>query len=416
MENLEVSSDESDGPSRSKIRRNNVTSGGQADDSRRKASNQQLPTTTTGNAQKKTDGNVEDRIVIIDNIPIAYQNSMKVSAEILASFPGVKAKSGGPLPRGGYRLLMESKLDADRLLNRENWKSTAFGSARIWVHPPKSKGPLNKPGTPSERTLIQRRQLVSFSFPPDVRAESIKDELRRIGIVDVVDLAKTIFGNVPKLLTCESAEKADQLCESGFGWQMIRIRCSHYRPKVRPVQCGKCQSFDHSTYFCTSTEVKCPVCAGPHQRGDPRCTAERRCANCGGPHTATYGNCECLKKASDKATNSLLAKTRRIPVEQVEQERLARRGPAVTSDKSFAAVVSPSQAAVPPQTIDISKLVQEITAKVTVAILGILKPLVPALAGVDMQAIVNTISGVETVTPAVPSGLTARMEDDTNSK
>lgn len=370
---------------------------------------------------------VEDCIVVIDNIPVDYQSSAKIATVILESFPNVRAKSGSPLARGGYRLTMQNKADADRLLNTDNWKSTAFGGSKVWVHPPASKGPLAKPGVPSERTIKQQRQVVSFSFPIDVPAEVLITDVQPLGIVEVVDLAKTTYGNVPKLLTCESIDKARLLCERGFNWHLLHVRCVPYRPKVRPTRCGKCQSFDHSTYFCTNKQQKCPTCAGPHRQGDPACTKVRRCANCNGPHSAAYGNCQCYKAARDKATDLLLAKTRRVPVEQVESERIARKGPTwadVAGNASPVATATnpaPSVARTEPQApapslavpqvsaVSVAALINEITVKVMAGVLEILKPLVPALASVDFRAIASALSS------DVASGNGAGMEQAPNA-
>lgn len=100
-----------------------------------------------------------------------------------------------------------------------------------------------------------------------------------------------------------------------------RIKFSAYdNPnKHEPVQCKRCQSYNHGIRGC-NLDFKCRRCAGPHPSsecdylpnvekpcsmdGDDADSLERRdpkgkidpkyvkCANCGGPHTANYKGCQ----------------------------------------------------------------------------------------------------------------------------
>ncbi|XP_077497693.1 uncharacterized protein LOC144108302 [Amblyomma americanum] len=62
----------------------------------------------------------------------------------------------------------------------------------------------------------------------------------------------------------------------------------YYSPP--PVQCTKCQAFDHVARACTNG-YRCKICSGPHAYRI--CTKRNRvrCANCAGDHKATFAAC-----------------------------------------------------------------------------------------------------------------------------
>ena len=64
----------------------------------------------------------------------------------------------------------------------------------------------------------------------------------------------------------------------------------------RPVQCFRCQKFNHVAVNC-HVELKCMKCSGDHM--SKFCTLIReepnKCPNCGGNHVANYRGCTYFK-------------------------------------------------------------------------------------------------------------------------
>jgi len=66
-----------------------------------------------------------------------------------------------------------------------------------------------------------------------------------------------------------------------------------YEPRIRPIQCYKCQTIGHKAFSCQKLQV-CAKCAKTgHHHSD--CLEEiPKCALCGGPHEAFSKNCRTL--------------------------------------------------------------------------------------------------------------------------
>ena len=89
------------------------------------------------------------------------------------------------------------------------------------------------------------------------------------------------------------------------------VKISHCNYKVRPfvglpMQCYKCQRLGHTAGSCNSTQNKCMICAGPHDKA--QCNSRKhKCANCGQQHTANSRECHLIIKA--RKIESLKAKS-----------------------------------------------------------------------------------------------------------
>lgn len=79
-----------------------------------------------------------------------------------------------------------------------------------------------------------------------------------------------------------------------------------YRGDIAPLQCFKCQQFNHVAPGCHH-QPRCNRCAEAHETKD--CTKEKeefqaRCANCNGPHAASYGGCPVFKRLVTQRKNA----------------------------------------------------------------------------------------------------------------
>ena len=83
-------------------------------------------------------------------------------------------------------------------------------------------------------------------------------------------------------------------------WLPDNAKISHCNYKVRPfmglpMQCYKCQRLGHTAGSCNSTQNKCMICAGPHDKA--QCNSKKhKCANCGQQHTANSRECHLILK------------------------------------------------------------------------------------------------------------------------
>lgn len=96
----------------------------------------------------------------------------------------------------------------------------------------------------------------------------------------------------------------------------------HYLPP--PVQCSKCQAFDHVAKTC-SNGYRCKICAGPHAYQLCTMRDRMRCANCDGNHTATFAACPAKLREVQRELSGRLKeeRERRRQLQLLDQEREA---------------------------------------------------------------------------------------------
>ena len=77
----------------------------------------------------------------------------------------------------------------------------------------------------------------------------------------------------------------------------LRVTVETYVPPKGPLQCRRCQHFDHTQRNC-GHGPRCVACGGLHLSGDcPASRGQPQCCSCGGDHTANYRGCAKWKEA-----------------------------------------------------------------------------------------------------------------------
>ena len=130
----------------------------------------------------------------------------------------------------------------------------------------------------------------------EAKVDEIKESMQVHGSGKIISIdrlqKRTETGWIPSM-SLKLTFEADHLPEN--------VSISHCFYKVRPfvgqpMQCFKCQRLGHTSGSCSSTNSKCMLCAGPHDR--TQCKAkELKCANCGKKHTANSKECIVISKA-----------------------------------------------------------------------------------------------------------------------
>ncbi|XP_049794660.1 uncharacterized protein LOC126204319 [Schistocerca nitens] len=152
-------------------------------------------------------------------------------------------------------------------------------------------GPLPKPKPPSFSAVIKD---VYFDVDKDDVISELKLQGLEISAAWRIKSRKTgRFGPMFRVISLNQ-KHIDFMLENG-----VHIFLSHHKvepsnpPKPQPIQCQRCQQFNHHTKDCSATP-KCSRCGGNHHLTE--CTSDDRstpsCANCGGPHSAKSFKCK----------------------------------------------------------------------------------------------------------------------------
>lgn len=88
---------------------------------------------------------------------------------------------------------------------------------------------------------------------------------------------------------------------------------------LTPVQCKKCQGYNHSSNFC-NYPPRCVKCGGGHLSfhcEKPKFITDPKCANCGGNHAASYRGCLIAKTITEQ---------RKELFKKIEEKKAIRTG------------------------------------------------------------------------------------------
>nr|XP_018910285.1 PREDICTED: rho GTPase-activating protein gacF-like [Bemisia tabaci] len=92
---------------------------------------------------------------------------------------------------------------------------------------------------------------------------------------------------------------------------------------LTPIQCKKCQGYNHSSNFC-NYPPRCVKCSGEHMSflcEKPKYIPDPKCVNCGGNHAASYRGCLIAKTITEQ---------RRELFKKIEEKKAIRTGQQVT--------------------------------------------------------------------------------------
>ena len=232
-----------------------------------------IPTPTKADIEAYKDID-PDLVVLIDGIsnPYLFRNSSRIKAEVCKHYPGLRIRDAYPLPAGGVCLVFHNKEDAD--LAKLPWPKSAFGSDKIFPHPPK-------------KALSHPSKLVVPGVPQNISIHTILDN--NTGI----DLARRLIfnGHITNtlVLTPVSEEAAHFILKNGLKAEDITYK-AHPKRNTKIVRCFRCQQFGHISSRCTRSHSTCGSCAGDHNSSQCK-TKSHSCSNCGKNHPAWSPHC-----------------------------------------------------------------------------------------------------------------------------
>lgn len=113
------------------------------------------------------------------------------------------------------------------------------------------------------------------------------------GDSDIIDIAWSPHLNRERptslLIEFSNIQLAEQILHQGLAWQGIIYKCHKIPMKFSLPRCGRCQNYGHLDGKC-SAPYCCGTCAEAHST--KVCTSSNvRCALCGGPHQARSAIC-----------------------------------------------------------------------------------------------------------------------------
>jgi hypothetical protein len=103
--------------------------------------------------------------------------------------------------------------------------------------------------------------------------------------------------------TCNNEEDTIKLIKEGVKLDYFKLIVEEYKRPIRPLQCYKCQQFDHVAANCIADQV-CQRCGGVHPKTE--CMSEKeKCANCGEEHESSYHQCAFYRNKLEERINKI---------------------------------------------------------------------------------------------------------------
>lgn len=142
-------------------------------------------------------------------------------------------------------------------------------------------------------------KLVIRGLPSNMPKEEIIEKLTEQNVtpIDVAQMRKggsKLGAPLPLYLLTIPNDKNAKNIKSIAAIGFIKVRFEPFKKPNRPVQCFKCQGFDHVSKFCFLA-VRCVKCGEAHSSQNcpkPATKESIKCANCDKKHTANYKGCE----------------------------------------------------------------------------------------------------------------------------
>ena len=135
----------------------------------------------------------------------------------------------------------------------------------------------------------------------DMDLEDIKEELENTNTIKIEQIYRLQkFDKIKRgkidteTIIIEYGQEVAFPLHTHLGYRKITIK--QFIPY--PTRCFKCQRFGHVSKNCRSN-VKCPICSGPHKFEDCDQKDTKKCCNCGQDHSAGYKGCAVFLKAKE---------------------------------------------------------------------------------------------------------------------
>jgi hypothetical protein len=131
-------------------------------------------------------------------------------------------------------------------------------------------------------------------------------KLSQLGITQIKQMNKNNEDFRMIRATCKDEAIMKKLIFEGVKLDYCYYRAEEYKKPIRPIQCYKCQQFDHVAMNCNADTV-CQKCAGNHLKKD--CLNDKeQCANCGEEHQSSFYQCQIYKQKLEVKIDKLNSK------------------------------------------------------------------------------------------------------------
>ena len=138
-------------------------------------------------------------------------------------------------------------------------------------------------------------ELIIKGVDLEIVLENYTDQLAEQGIISATRLLKRAGDSAPSTvvkLKMENEEKYTQLANKHIQIDWFRFKTETH---FRPVQCFKCQRFDHDQRNCRN-EIACLRCGKAHHHSECKNDSQLCCVNCGGNHAAVSRSCRTMRQ------------------------------------------------------------------------------------------------------------------------
>ena len=161
---------------------------------------------------------------------------------------------------------------------------------------------LPSPTSAAPHDANKDRTVLSWDLPDFLTATQLSSDWSLY--VEKISKPTNVKGN---LFVCimKSPELAEEFCTNGLIWKAKRVFGKRPRDRPKLPRCQFCQSYDHNTSRCQSTNPTCAYCSQNHFSVDCPNPTELKCPNCSDSHPAGHGSCKAYKEVSKNKAAAL---------------------------------------------------------------------------------------------------------------
>ncbi len=248
-----------------------------------------------------------------------FLNPFKFAQEMKSHFPTQKIDRAFINSKNNQLYIITSNDTTKKYIENYSWPPTAFGGIKTY--------------TPKERKYTLAIHNVDTSLDPQEIITTNSD----LKDCTIKRIHKKLNQTATTTLQLTTTNKS--LCDSLIS-NKLQIHYSSYvvtewKFEPRPLQCHKCNKYNHNTKSCPEPNPTCPICSETHTLEN--CTNKTnkvsiKCANCptNNKHTAFSKNCPLMIQATNKmkiikttpTTNPWLNRTHATAPTEMEHNQL----------------------------------------------------------------------------------------------